>query len=110
MTMRSKLMLSAFAALMLGACSSSGGFDISKYTAVDANASAKTRLKACMISEANSKFQNGMLFAATLSATADEISNTCIKKLALQSAGLDSDAQSTASTIIENLKNFGSAN
>ena len=33
----------------------------------------------------------------------------CIKKLALEKAGLNSEAQSTASTIIQNLKNFGSA-
>ena len=62
-----------------------------------------------MISEANAKFQNGTLFASSLSVTADEITNNCIKKLALEKAGLNSEAQSTASTIIQNLKNFGSA-
>jgi len=90
------------------ACSSTG-FDISKYTTVDANASTKAKLKACLISEANNKFQNGTLFSASLSVTADELTNTCIKKLALETAGLNSEAQSTASTIIQNLKNLGSA-
>lgn len=104
-----KVLWSAIVVLGLSACSSDG-FDISKYTTADANASSKTKLKACMINEANIKFQNGTLFATSLSATADEISNTCIKKLALQSVGLEDDAQSTANTIIQNLKNFGSAN
>ena len=93
---------------IISACSSDG-FDISKYTTVDANASTKAKLKACLISEANTKFQNGTLFASSISVTTDEITNNCIKKLALEKAGLNSEAQSTASTIIQNLKNFGSA-
>lgn len=94
--------------MILSACSSDG-FDISKYTTVDANASTKAKLKACLISEANTKFQNGTLFASSISVTTDEITNNCIKKLALEKAGLNNEAQSTASTIIQNLKNFGSA-
>lgn len=107
--MSTKFLTVVLTGMLLSACSSDG-FDISKYTTVDANASAKSRMKACMISEANTKFQNGTLFAASVSATADELVNTCIKKLALQSAGIDGEAQSTANTIIQNLKNFGSAN
>lgn len=106
--MNTKIWAIVAAGILLSACSSDG-FDISKYTAVDANASAKSRMKACMISEANTKFQNGTLFVSSVSATADELVNICIQKLALQSAGIDSEAQSTASTIIQNLKNFGSA-
>ena len=87
-----------------------GCADISQYTNVDSNASVKTKMKACMISEANNKFQAGTLFTDTISATADEIVDTCIKKLALQSAGISTESQSTAETIISNLKNFGSAN
>ena len=93
---------------MISACSSTG-FDISKYTTVDSNASTKAKLKACLISEANIKFQNNTLFSASLSTTADELANICIKKLALESAGITGEAQSTAGTIINNLKNLGSA-
>ena len=64
---------------VLAACA-----DVSQYSNVDKNASAKTRMKACMITEANSRFQNGTLFVGGISAVADDIVNTCIKKLALQ--------------------------
>lgn len=84
----------------------SGCADISKYTNVDESASAKTKMRACMVSEANSKFQAGSLFSNSISATANEIVNTCVKKLALQSAGISSESQSTAETIISNLRNM----
>lgn len=96
-----KFCYSAIAALLLAGCA-----DVSKYTSADANAPAKTRMRACMVSEANSKFQAGTLFTKTLSATADEIVNTCIKKLALQSAGISEESQSTAKNIINNLQNL----
>ena len=105
--MKFKLLSILFLAIMISACSSTG-FDISKYTTVDANATTKAKLKACLISEANTKFQNGTLFSASISATAEELTDTCIKKLALESAGISTEAQSTASTIIQNLKNLGS--
>lgn len=106
--MKSKLFAVLAVATALSACSSDG-FDLSKFTTVDANASAKTRLRACLISEANTKFQNGTLFAQGLTATAQELSGTCLKKLALQSAGLGSESESMASTIIQNLQNYGTA-
>lgn len=84
----------------------SGCTDLSKYTTVDSNASVKTKMRACMVSEANNKFQAGTLFSNSISATADEIVNTCIQKLALQSAGISEESQSTAQTIITNLKNM----
>ena len=107
--MSSKFFAVLAVATALSACSSNGGFDLSKYTTVDANSSVKTRLRACLISEANTKFQNGTLFAKGVSATADELTNTCIQKLALQSAGVSAESQSMASTIIQNLQNYGSA-
>lgn len=107
--MKSKLFAILAVAGALTACSSDGGFDLSKYTTVDSNASVKTRLRACLISEANTKFQNGTLFAKSVSATADELTNTCVQKLALQSAGITSESQSMASTIIQNLQNYGTA-
>lgn len=90
------------AALLLASCA-----DLSNYTSVDSNASSKAKMKACMISEANNKFQAGTLFTNTLSATADELVSICLKKLALQAAGISEESQSTAQTIISNLKNMG---
>ena len=106
--MKSKLFAVLAVATALSACSSDG-FDLSKFMTADANASVKTRLRACLVSEANTKFQNGTLFSKGISATADELTNTCIQKLALQSAGISSESQSMASTIIQNLQNYGSA-
>ena len=84
----------------------SGCADLSEYTTVDSNASVKTKMRACMVSEANNKFQAGTLFSNSVSATADEIVEICLKKLALQSAGISEESQSTAQTIIDNLKNM----
>ena len=106
--MSSKLFAVLAVATALSACSSNG-FDLSKYTTVDANSSVKTRLRACLVSEANTKFQNGTLFTKGITATADELTNTCIQKLALQSAGVTSESQSMATTIIQNLQNYGTA-
>ncbi len=91
--------------VLLAACA-----DVSQYTAVDANASSKAKMKACMISEANNKLKEGTLFAQGISATADELVNVCLKKLALQAAGISEESQSTAKNIISNLQNFGTAN
>jgi uncharacterized protein YceK len=92
-------------AVMLSGCS-----DLSSYTTVDSNASVKTKMKACMISEANTKFQAGTLLSQSISDTSDELVSTCAKKLALQSAGVSDEYQSTAQSIITNLQNFGSSN
>lgn len=100
--MKKLLLIGAVAAL--SACA-----DISQYTTVDSNASSKAKMQACMVSEANSKLQAGTLFANTISATADEIVNTCIKKLALQAAGISEESQSNAENIISNLKNLSAA-
>lgn len=70
--------------------------DLSGYMRADRNAPFKTRLRACMLSEANDKLQNGTLLDKTLKETADEIADDCLRKLALQSAGLDDEAVSTA--------------
>lgn len=87
---------------LLAACA-----DLSQYTAVDSNASAKTKMRACMINEANAKFQAGTLFVNSLTATSDELVSICLKKLALQAAGISEESQSMAQTIISNLNNMG---
>ena len=98
-----KLMLVA-GMLTVAACA-----DLSKYTTVAENASTKEKMRACMISEANTKFQAGTLFSAGISATAEELVNICINKLALQSVGISEESKSTAETIISNLKNLNAA-
>ena len=97
-------------ALVLSLLLLSGCADLSQYAVADSNASAKTKMRACLVSEANSRFQTGTLFTKSISATSDELVSVCLKKLALESAGISQESQSTASTIIQNLKNFGSAN
>ena len=83
--------------------------DISKYSNIDSEATVKAKMRACLISEANSKFQAGSLFTVSISDTADELVATCTKKLALLSAGIGEESQSTAETIIKNLQNFNNA-
>ena len=82
----------------------SGCAEFNKYITVSSTATQKEKFRACALSEAQSKLQNGTLFTKTMTATKDEIVNTCIKKLALEAAGIDSEAQSIASNIINNLQ------
>lgn len=92
--------------LFLTACSG----DLSQYTSASSDASAKTRMRACLVSEANTRFQAGTLFTQGVSATSEDMVDTCLQKLTLQSAGISEESQSTAATIIQNLKNFGTSN
>ena len=59
---------------------------------------------------ANEKLQAGTLFTKSISETSDELVNTCLKKLALQAAGISEESQSAAESIIANLKTLSSAN
>lgn len=94
-------------ALALSACtdSSSGGF-LSGLTTTDANSSVRQRMQACMLTEAQNKFQAGTLFTQGISATADELVATCAKKLALQAAGISEENKTMAENIITNLKSM----
>ncbi len=85
--------------VLLGGCS-----QLEKYTNVGSNATAQEKFRACALLEAQSKLKNGTLFAQSMTATKDEIVNTCIKKMALEAAGIDSEAQSIASNIINSLR------
>ena len=82
-----KIVAGTAALLMAAACS-----NLSQYTTVSSSATPKEKMRACMISE-----------------TADELVNICIKKLALQAAGISEESQSAAESIITNLKNLNSA-
>lgn len=82
------------------------GTDLSSYTTVDSNAPIKTKMRACIVNEANSRLQAGTLFNNTITATSKDIVNVCVKKLALESAGITEESQSTAANIITSLQNL----
>ena len=73
------------------------------------DASMKAKLHSCLVNEASSRFQAGTLFNQGIVPTSKELAGTCIKKLALQSAGISEETQSMATSIIQNFQNFGSA-
>lgn len=89
--------------LILGLALLCGCSQLDKYMTVDSNASAQDKFRACALTEAQAKLQNGTLFAKTMTETKDEIVNTCLKKMALEAAGIDSEAQNIASNIINSL-------
>lgn len=91
---------------MLAACAELSSFTGSGATAGD---STQAKMKTCLMSEATSRYQAGTLFTNSIRETASNLVSTCMKKLALQSVGISEESQSTAESIISNLKNWGSA-
>ena len=86
-------------AVLLNGCG-----QLDKYMVVGANATPQEKFRACAVTEANSMLQNGTLFTKSLTATKDEIVSTCLKKMALEAAGIDSEAQTIATNIINSLR------
>lgn len=99
-----KIILSLFLVFMVSACE-----NISQLASNSSDTSVKAKMHTCLVNEATSKYQAGTLFTQGISATAQELVGTCVKKLALQSAGIDAESQSMATSIIQNLQNFGTA-
>ena len=95
-----------FFVLLLGACS-----DMSALTgnSTTAGSSASAKMKTCLTAEAGSRYQAGTLFTSSIKETASDLVKTCMKKLALESAGISAESQSTAENIISNLKNLANA-
>ena len=92
-------------ALMLAACAEGQSF-----SSTSASSSGTTaKMKACLMSEANSRYQAGTLFTNTVKATASDMVKTCAKNLALQATGISAETQSTAESIISNLKTLANA-
>ena len=91
------------AVLLLSACA---GMDLGNTSASD---STSSKMKACMLSEANSRYQAGTLFTNSIKSTATELVKSCMQRLALQSAGISEQSQSTAESIIANLKSMAAA-
>ena len=96
--MKKYCLLLGFAVLVSG-CS-----QLDKYMTVSSNASAQEKFRACALTEANAMLQNGTLFTKSLTVTKDEIVSTCLKKMALEAAGIDSEAQTIATNVINALR------
>ena len=99
-----KILLSLVLVAGISACE-----NISQIAAGSSDSSIKAKMHTCLVNEATSKYQAGTLFTQGISATAKELVGTCTKKLALESAGISEESQSMATSIIQNLQNFGSA-
>lgn len=93
---------------MLGACSLLGETLGTSSTSTSTPTTTKAKLKACSIEEATKKIQDGSAFTKGISVTADEISETCLKKLALEAAGLDTQATQDATSALQTLMNAAS--
>ena len=96
-----------FALASVALLSSCAQLDSLQNTSTSDTTSAK--MKACLLSEANSRYQAGTLFNNSVKETATDLVKTCMKNLALQSAGISTESQSTAENIINNLKTLSSA-
>ena len=64
--------------------------------------SAKVKLRACMVQDATAKLKAGTLTTKNIKTNAKNISTACVKKLALESAGLDAKETETMATTILN--------
>lgn len=69
-----------------------------------ANTSVKGKMQSCLMTEAQSRLQAGSLFNNTVTATAKDMVGVCMKRLALESAGISQESQTTAENIITNLQ------
>ncbi|MBO4519726.1 MAG: hypothetical protein J5787_00810 [Alphaproteobacteria bacterium] len=68
--------------------------------------STKVKLRSCMVQEATAKLKAGTLTTKNAKKTAKNISTSCVKKLALQSAGLDTkETETLATTVINEVMN-----
>lgn len=84
---------------LLNACA-----QLNQYVNVGANATPQEKFRACALNEAQNRLQNGTLFSQNLTTTKNDIVNTCIRKMALEAAGIDSEAQTITSNIINSLR------
>ncbi|MDD4557147.1 MAG: hypothetical protein PHE89_07510 [Alphaproteobacteria bacterium] len=102
--MKKSTALIALSAMLLGACSlldtaSSGKTDVSTLA----------KLKSCSFEEATTLVKNGTALSKGITETAEDISNSCLKKLALQSAGLENVATDEATSALQSLMDASSS-
>ena len=94
--------------ILLGACTSEQmALWIPQGDKTPMTTSAK--LKACALDEARILVQNGSVWSLGMSAAAESVASTCIKKLALQSAGVDTQAASEAYNALKSLTDTAKA-
>ncbi len=79
-------------ALLLAACASG-----------EANTS-NTALNVCLTQKANAAIQDGTAFTTPIKTLAQNISKECLKKLALEKAGLSEESVSAATNVLTALK------
>ena len=94
--MKKNIMFMLGVCLLTASCASTGG-DV-------ANLSTMGKMKNCLSEQAMQSLTNGTLYANGVSATAKEISNTCIKSLAMEHLGIDTQTTQMATTILSALK------
>jgi len=87
-----KKILIPVAALLLTACAAN-----------EANTS-NTALNVCLTQKANAAIQDGTAFTTPLKTLAQNISTDCLKKLALDKAGLSEESLTAATNVLAALK------
>ncbi len=96
--MKIKLILTSL--VLLSACA-----ELENFTRLDANSTPKEKFRACAVNEATTKLKNGTLFTQDFTTTKNAIVKTCLKKLAYEAAGFDSEASQIADTILSQFRN-----
>lgn len=86
------------ASLLTAACAANN-------TTTGTTASKKSRLHACASEEAVNAISNGTAFTNGLTQTAQNITKSCLKKLALEDSGLDQETLNLTSTLLSNMMN-----
>lgn len=101
--MRYRLIAALFAVVEVCACNN---IDFNTLL-LNENSSSTAKLNACMLNEINSQAANGTLFTSGfgVKATAEDVANDCIRKLTLQSMGLNETAVNNATNFINSIKN-----
>ena len=93
--------------ILLGACS---GEQMALWIPESDNTpmTDSARLKACSLDEARTRVSEGTVWGKGIQETADDIASACIKKLALQKAGLDTQATTDATNALTSLMDTAS--
>lgn len=82
---------------LLGLCFLTAGCAAS---GVDGSTTTMGRMKTCLTNEAMTSLTNGTLYTNGVSATAKTISGYCIKSLAMENLGIDTQTTQMATTIL----------
>ena len=85
---------------ILAGCSLLAGCAASDAT----NLTTMGKMKTCLTEQAMQTLTDGSLYANGVSATAKTISNTCIKSLAMEHLGINTQTTQMATTILSALK------